>query len=180
MKYLILFVADGIFGYLLQGMGYMMGINSFAKRKIKALEFFLVSSIFGLIAFGIRQISLFNFGFHTILILLIYILVYLIFFKTPMFQTIIGALVTTLVTSVAELCNTLVWTGLIGMEKFKSVMSSTISTGTIDGRITKAAMGIPTNIILIITMLIIYLLMIKKLNRENAEKQNETIEADSQ
>lgn len=171
MNYLLLFLTDGVLGYFLQGMGYVIGLNAFTRKKFRAWEFILTSIGFSLIIFGIRSMSIISFGFHTIMILISFILIYAVFLKTNMFYTVVGTLVTVVVTTVAEVLNMLIMLLMIGRVRLDTILGG---TDTIDGKIAKAVIGIPTNIILLSVVLLIHYFI------RRSDKANEFVKKDSE
>ncbi|NLU25487.1 MAG: hypothetical protein GXW99_12455 [Clostridiales bacterium] len=158
MEYLLLFLTDGIMGYFLQGVGYLLGVFASVKRKITFREFVPMAALYGLVAFGIRKINVISFGFHTILIMIAIILLAVLLLKTPTFMTVVGILISSVAILVAEVINMAVLSGIFG---YPAMMAILAGDGTIYGEINKAVAGIPTNLILLIIMFITYKLRMK-------------------
>ncbi len=163
MDYFKLFLINGVLGYCLQSMGDVIAIAAFNKKPISAKELIYRSLIFGIIAFGIRQINAINFGFHTILI--IFIVISIRFFKTSSYPTVLAVLLTSVMIIVCETINY----GLLSLILDPDTMSYLLKGGeTLNGQINKALVGIPTNIMLIGFITIIYKFQMKRVEKEKA------------
>jgi len=165
MEYVLLFLTDGVMGYLLQGVGYLLGIYAFVRREIKAREFIPMAVAYGVVAFGIRQIGVISFGFHTILIMITIILMAVLLLKTPAFMTVLGVLSASVAILLSEIVNISILNGILGHERMAVIMAG---DGTISGEISKAVAGIPTNLILVAVMFIFYRLRMKKLKESSS------------
>lgn len=159
MEYVLLFLTDGVLGYFLQGVGYLLGVYAFVKRKITAREFIPMAIAYGLVAFGIRRIGVISFGFHTILIMITIILLAVLLLKTPAFMTVVGVLTASVAILLAEIINIFILNGVLGHQQMAAIMAG---DGTITGEINKAVAGIPTNLILVLAMFIFYTLRMKR------------------
>jgi predicted ABC-type exoprotein transport system permease subunit len=163
MDYFLLFLTDGILGYLLQGIGYLLGVCAFARHKIVAGEFMVMSVLYALAAFGIRQITMISFGYHTVLIMIAFILLAVCIMKTPVFMTVVGILASSIAILLSELLNITILGAIFGYDRAMAIFAS---NGTIADDIYKALAGVPTNLILIIIMFICYRIR-TKLKKEN-------------
>lgn len=165
MDYFKLFLINGVLGYCLQSMGDVIAIAAFNKIPISAKELIYRSLIFGIIAFGIRQINAINFGFHTILIMIIFIVISIRFFKTSSYPTVLAVLLTSVMIIVCETINY----GLLSLILDPDTINYLLKGGeTLNGQINKALVGIPTNIMLIGFITIIYKFQMKRVEKEKA------------
>ena len=173
-QYALLFLIDGIGGYFLQSMGYVLAIYAFNKRKIVVKDFLFMTTIFSIFLFAIRSIPNINFGYHTILIIIMCITLSCTLFKMTIYPTVLATLLTTVSILIFEALTFGVFILLLGHGKFNEFF---IDTETIAGSIRKALMGVPSNIFLITEMLIIYNYCLKKpkkddLNGKTGEKHS--------
>lgn len=165
MDYLILFLVSGIFGYLLQGCAFVIFINANCKQKIELPQFAFRSVLFALITFLIRKIPYINFGIHTILIMAAFILISVLIFKFPVFQTTLAVILTSLVTILCEGINFGLLTLILGGDRLSAILAD---SQTIQGAISKAVAGIPGNIILILIGVVLYIISMKRLKKVNS------------
>ena len=161
-QYALLFLIDGIGGYFLQSMGYVLAIYAFNKREIVVKDFLFMTIIFSISMFAIRSIPNINFGYHTILIVISYITLSCTLFKMTIYPTVLATLLAIVSILIFEALTFGVFILLLGHGKFNEIF---IGTKTIVGSIRKALMGIPTNIILIIEMFITYNCCLKKIEK---------------
>ena len=171
MDYLKLFLADGLMGYVIQSMGNILAIYAFNKRRINTKWFLVTTLLFSVVMFIIRNINI-NFGIHTILIMIVFILISIGMLKTQIYYTVLAELVTTVTIMICEVINYGILTIIFGSTNIDTILKG---DGTLQGDINKAVAGIPTNLILIIVMFILYKIFTKKIkggkvNGETGEK----------
>ena len=177
MQYILLFLTDGVLGYFLQGVGFLMGVYAFVKRRIVAREFIPMAVLYALVAFGIRQISIISFGFHSILIMIIFILLAVLVLKTPAFMTVVGVLASSVAILLSELINLSVLSAIMGHEQIMTIIAG---GDTVAGKIHKAITGVPTNLILIAAMFVFYQLRMRsKKEREQDGKTGAQVGAEN-
>ena len=118
--------------------------------------------------------GLIDFGFHTILIWLIFVVVALTYNKFPIMQCTVGILISVLSIFLTEVAAALLFTLVLGSEKFNAIMDN---TATIEGQITRAIYGIPMNILFVIVALMIYFILDRRAKRIAARAQESETEA---
>lgn len=160
-KYLLLFLTDGVAGYGLQFLSYSLAIYAFNKMKIKPLALFTMTLIFAVMTYGIRRLPI-SFGFHIILIMISCIMVSYLIFKTSIYPTVLAILLSAVSVLIFELAAYGVLNMILDVDKFDLYFKD---TSTVDALIRKALMGIPTNILLVIEMIILYLMLPNKLKK---------------
>ncbi|MDI9476509.1 MAG: hypothetical protein GX248_09505 [Peptococcaceae bacterium] len=158
-QYAALFLIDGITGYFLQSMGCVLAIHAFNKKQITARTLVSMAVVFAAVSFAIRSIPNINFGYHTILIIIVYAILSCTLFKTAIYPTVLAVLLTTVSILFFEALTFAIFTAILGSGKFNKLF---INARTIVELIRKALLGIPTNILLITEMLIIYNYFFKK------------------
>ncbi|QSX07063.1 hypothetical protein JYG23_06670 [Sedimentibacter sp. zth1] len=159
MNYVVLFLADGVLGYFLQSLGYVLSLYAFNRRKADVKTMLLAAIILAVIMFGIRQISVISFGYHTVLIIISDILLSVVLLKTSTFYTVLSALTTTMSILILELINLKVLNFIIGHDIIMLILNS---NGNISSRIYKSLLGAPTNVVLVLVMFVFYKLNIKR------------------
>ena len=163
-QYALLFLIDGIGGYFLQSMGYVLAIYAFNKREIVAKDFLFMTIMFSVFSFGIRNIPNINFGYHTILIVISYITLSCTLFKMTIYPTVLATLLTIVSILIFEALTFGAFILLLGHGKFNEFF---VDTKTIAEAIRKALMGIPTNIFLVTEVFIIYSHYLKKIKKDD-------------
>ena len=171
MKLLYLILADIVFGYIPQAAGCAICLFAVNNQKLNSRQYWLTAGIFSAIAFLIRaayNIGLIDFGFHTIIIWSIFILVAIWHNKFSAMKSICSILLSGILIAFAELVTALAMLIAFGEENFTAMMNN---TQTIDEKITKAVCGIPANILFVILVYILYF-VINALRKKKAEKTN--------
>jgi lysylphosphatidylglycerol synthetase-like protein (DUF2156 family) len=169
MENIQLFLVNGVFGYFLQAMGYVIAISAFAKKPMRLKYFLLCTLAFSIVTFFVRQIGSISFGFHTILIMIAFSVISIIIFKTPIYPTVLAVLLTAVAVTLSEGINY----SLLSLIFDQNTVTLLIKgDGTTTGEVKRALAGIPTNIILLGIMLTIYHFRMKKLKKES--KNGET------
>ena len=156
MQYLIFILADIVFGYTLQATGCAICLFAVTNQSIKSRKFLMTSLIFSGIAVLIRMaynIKLIDFGFHTVIIWCIFILVAIFYNRFPVMQSICSTLLSGILITVAELITAAFLIALYGNDGFTTLMNN---TQTLEGQITKAVCGIPANVLFLLTVLVAY------------------------
>ena len=163
-QYALLFLTDGVAGYFLQFVGYALAIHAFNKKQIVAKTFLLMTITFTVFSFAIRSIPYINFGYHTVLIIIVCAILSCTLFKTAIYPTVLAVLLTTISILFFEALTFAIFTAILGSETFNKLF---IGTKTIAELTRKALLGVPTNILLIIEMFIIYKYYLKKIKKDD-------------
>lgn len=100
-----LLIVEGLFGYLLQCSGCIFGICAVAKKRAKWLPLSITSASFAISIYLIRVLGKFNFGVHTMLMLLIVNLLCVLLLKIDIKPSILGSLIVTLMVLAGEVVN---------------------------------------------------------------------------
>lgn len=174
MKTLILFLVDILFGYVPQAAGCAICLFAVTNQNLRSRKFWLTTGIFSAIAIVIRtayNINLIDFGFHTIIIWSIFILVAIGYNKVPAMRSICSILLSGIFITATELITAGSMILIFGSENFTKMMND---TETMDGRIVKAICGIPANILFVIVVLVFYFIK-AALKRRKLQKEAQTI-----
>ena len=176
-QFLTLFLFDIVLGFIPQATGCAICLFAFAKQPLRSKSFLFTSIIFSAIAIGVRLIcnyGLIDFGFHTVLIWLIFVIVALTYNKFQIMQCTLGIMLSGVMIVLTEVAAALVFTLILGSEKFNAIMDN---TATIDGQITRAMYGIPMNILFVIVALLLYFILARRAKRIVARAQEVQAEA---
>lgn len=158
MKFLLLFLFDIVLGYIPQAAGCAVCLFAITGQRLKSKSFLITSVIFSAIAVVIRLIcnyGLIDFGFHTVLIWMIFVIVAILYNKFPVLQSTISILLSGILIFLAEIVVGIILTLSIGGERFNAIMDN---TATIEGQITRAMYGIPMNILFLGIVLVVYII----------------------
>ncbi|PKM62984.1 MAG: hypothetical protein CVU97_02560 [Firmicutes bacterium HGW-Firmicutes-21] len=165
-KYLLLFLTDGIFGYFLQFLGYSLAIHAFNKKRIQPKPFLLMTIIFSLLAFGIRKLPI-SFGYHTIIITIVCMIISYTLFKTSIYQTVLAVLLTVVSILIFEgLVVYGIFSVILGSDTVDSILSE---APNVDSSLKKTLLGIPTNFLLVTEMFFLYRILPKRLKKGGSD-----------
>jgi hypothetical protein len=148
-----LFIAEGLLGYFLQCSSYIGGICVVARRKIKPLPFLIASVIPAVATYLVRILPAFNFGVHTMLILLVVNIICILFLKIDVKYSVLGSLLVTVMVLGVEMINLGVLSLFFDQAQIKANMLQPLF---------KAWAGVPGNLILGISVTIAYILRVVK------------------
>ena len=168
---IIYFVADILLGYIPQAAGCAICLYAINGLSIHSGKFWATTGIFSGIAVVIRtayNIKLLDFGFHTIIIWSIFVLVAIGFNKLPAVLSIVSILVSGIMITGTELITAGSLILIYGNENFSYMMNN---TQTLEGRITKAFCGIPANILFLVVILVFYFVK-RAWKKKRAAKQS--------
>jgi hypothetical protein len=171
MKLFLLILADVLLGYVPQAAGCAICLFTITRQKLNSREFWFTAGIFSAISIIIRtayNIGIIDFGFHTIIIWSIFILVAIFYNRFPAMQSICSILLSGILIAFSEIITAVTLIIIYGNENFTAMMNN---TQDIDGQIVKAVCGIPANILFVIIVLIIY--VIKSILRKRKAKASE-------
>ena len=171
MKLFLLILADVLLGYVPQAAGCAICLFTIARQKLNSREYWFTAGIFSAIALIIRtayNIGLIDFGFHTVIIWSIFILVAIFYNRFPAMQSICSILLSGILIAFSEIITAVTLILIYGNENFTAMMNN---TQDIDGKIVKAVCGIPANILFVIIVLIIY--VIKSILRKRKAQASE-------
>ena len=157
--FLTLFLFDILLGFVLQAAGCAVLLYTVTRQRLKSRSFLLTAIIFTAIAIIVRLIcnyGLINFGFHTVLIWLIFVIVAILYNKFPALQSTVSILLSGMLIAIAEILTGIALTLILGKEKFNAIMDN---TATIEGQILRAKCGMPANILFLVLVLAIHMII---------------------
>ncbi|MHB1153148.1 MAG: hypothetical protein ACYCWE_19660 [Eubacteriales bacterium] len=146
-----------VFGFILQGFIFTLGIFAFNRQKIILKKYLLVSVVLSVFIILVRLLPI-SFGVHTILNLLFLFLVCVIILKMPIYSTIRSTLLVTVFLLVSEMANIGVMIGILGQKEFERMMS--IPTE-------KAVVGLPGAITFALLIFLFYIILTKPKKKDN-------------
>ncbi len=170
-KYLLFILADIVFGYMLQAMGCAICLFTVTNQSLNTRKFWITTAIFAAIAIAIRMsynLKLIDFGFHTIIIWTLFIIVALGYNKLPAMRSICSILLGGVIISATEVLTAGALILVYGDETFTQMMNN---TKTLEGMTIKSASGVPANILFVLAVLMFY--FVKKGIKKRAELAKE-------
>lgn len=172
-KYLLFILADIVFGYMLQAMGCAICLFTVTNQSIKSRKFWITTSIFAAIAISIRMaynLKLIDFGFHTIIIWAIFILIAIGYNKLPAMRSICSILLGGVIISATEVLTAIVLITAMGDQEFTQMMNN---TKTLEGMTIKSASGVPANILFVVIVLVFY--FVKKAIKKRTQPSEQVL-----
>lgn len=141
------FLLEGILGYLLQAISFLIGMHGIARYKINVKSSAIVCVLSAILTYLIRASGLFTFGVHTMLVLLIINAACILLCRIPIRPCILGSILMMIFVLLSEVVNVGILYLLVGPSEINTVMANEVS---------KAAAAIPGNILLLLVSLLIY------------------------
>ena len=172
LQVLKLILIDVLLGYVPQAAGCAICLFMVNRKSINSRSFWMTACLFSAIAILVRtsfNIGLIDFGFHTIFIWALFILIAIGYNKFPAMQSICSILLSGILIAAAELVTAGAMILAIGDARFTEIMNNTSTTAD---KITKAICGIPANMLFVLLILIIYFIK-RALRIKKARKQHE-------
>lgn len=167
--YLVLYI---LLGFVPQATGSAICLYSINKQSVFSKSFFATSIIYSLISTAIRlayDYGVIDFGFHTIIIWMIFIVIAIFYNKFPVIQSTVSIMVSGLLITVAELITAVAFVIGLGSDAFNNIMNN---TQTLDGKIMKAACGVPANVLFVLIAIIFSIVMKKRNAKKTLEAAN--------
>ena len=159
MDYVIYFVVDILLGFVPQAMGCAVCLYAFTGQSLKNRSFLITSAIFSGVAVVVRLIcnlGVIDFGFHTILIWILFVAVAITYNKIPVMQAIVSILLSSVLIIITELLTGGAIGVIIGMERFNQIMNYDITKNTVQEATLRSICGIPMNIVFASVSLLVY------------------------
>ena len=176
MDYVIYIVCDILLGFVPQAVGCAVCLFAITKQPLKSNSFWITSAIFSGIAVVVRLIcsfGLIEFGFHTVLIWMLFVVVAIAYNKLPIMQSTISIVISGALILVAELLTGGIMSVAFGMERFNEIMNYDITKNTVQEATLRAVCGIPMNVLFAVIALVFCLLLKKYREKKAATAQNE-------
>ena len=158
MKLFLLILTDVLLGYVPQAAGCAICLFTITKQKLNSRKYWITAGIFSAIAIIIRtafNIGLIDFGFHTVIIWSLFIIVAIFYNRLPAMQSICSILLSGIIIAFTEILTAVALIIMYGNDTFTAMMNN---TQDLDGKIVKAICGIPANIMFVIVVWLIYII----------------------
>ena len=141
------FLLEGVLGYLLQAVSFLIGMHGIACQKIEIKKSALVCVLSAVVTYLVRASELFTFGVHTMLVLLIINVSCITLCKLKIRPCILGSILMMLFVLLSEVVNVGILYLVVGADEINAVMNN---------ETLKAVAAIPGNILLLVASLLIY------------------------
>ena len=166
-EFLKLFFFDIMLGFVPQATGCAVCLFAMTKQRLRSKSFLITSLIFSLVAVIVRVIcnyGIIEFGFHTILIWIIFAVIAITYNKLPVLQATVSIMLSGILIVVAELLTGGIFSLVIGLDRFNAVMDG------VEGQVVRAIYGIPMNVLFVcISLLVYYIFRRKRMKASAAE-----------
>lgn len=162
MNHVLIFLLEGVLGYLLQAMSFLIGMHGIARHKMDIRKSLFVCVLTAIITFLIRSSELFTFGVHTMLVLLIINAACITINRISIRPCILGSILMMIFVLLSEVANVGILYALVGSSRINEILANEIY---------KAASAIPGNLLLLMASLLIYKFRIRG-GKEHASGQS--------
>jgi len=147
MEIALMILLEIVLGYILQMFAFGVGMHAVAKQKINPARLAIVVIICALLTFIVRDSDLFNFGVHTMLMLLIINAASIIVTKISIRASILGSILMMILVLLSELVNVGVLSIFVGPDMINQTLSDPLK---------KAASAVPGNVVLVAAAYLMY------------------------
>jgi hypothetical protein len=143
----------------MQGFAMILGIYAFCRSKVEGKKYLIASAMMIVVLYVMRLLPI-QAGIHTILDLILCFLIAVLYLKMPAFNAIRSILIMTVLLLLTELLNVFSMTQLLGKARFDALMADPVS---------KYIVGLPAAVVFAGIILVVYLIL-KKKNNKNGKK----------
>lgn len=150
---LILFLLEGILGYLMQHFAFIVGMHGIARHRANWLRVSISSAICAVLLALLRRIPMLQFGVHTMLNCLLTNAACIIICRMDVRKSVLGSVIMMILILLSDLVNF----GVCAM-----CMDISQITPFLQDPINKAFSALPGNFTVLICALLIYKIRIKK------------------
>ena len=150
---LVMFLLEGILGYLVQHFAFVIGMHGIARKRIEWPRVIIVSVLCASILSLLRQIPMIQFGVHTLLNVLITNVGCVLICKMDIRRSVLGSLVMLILTLLSDLVNF----GVLMLFMDQSEISTFLQNEQ-----NKAVSALPGNFVILVVALTIYYVRIRK------------------
>ena len=171
--YVVYIICDILLGFVPQAVGCAVCLFAITKQSLRSKSFWITSAIYSGIAVVVRLICSFGiieFGFHTVLIWMLFIVVAIAYNKLPIMQSTISIVISGALILVAELLTGGIMSATFGVERFNEIMAYDITTSGVKEATVRAVCGIPMNILFVAIALLLSFILKKRREKVAAAK----------
>ena len=147
MEIALTFLLEIVLGYILQMLAFGVGMHAVAKQKLNAYRLAAVVFVCALITYIIRNSDLFNFGVHTMLMLLVINAASISITKINIRASILGSILMMILVLLSELVNFGVLSIFFSQDQITQMLSEPLP---------KAASAVPGNVVLVAAAYVMY------------------------
>lgn len=157
MEIFKIIIFEYIFGYILQGFAFVLGVCAFNRQKIEAKKYILTSIALSIITYFVRILPI-SFGVHIILNLLILLIICIFVLKMPIYITIRSMLLMTVLLLVCEMVNVGLMISILGQEEFEQRLAIPLE---------KAIVSLPSALVFATIIILSYFMLNKFKKNKN-------------
>ena len=150
---LVMFLLEGVLGYLVQHFAFVIGMHGIARKRIVWPRVIIVSVLCASILSLLRQIEMIQFGVHTLLNVLITNVGCVLICRMDIRKSVLGSLIMLIVTILSDLVNF----GVLLMIMDQSEISTFLQNEQ-----NKAVSALPGNFVILAVALTLYFVRIRK------------------
>ena len=150
---LVMFLLEGVLGYLVQHFAFFIGMHGIARKRIEWPRVIIVSVLCASILSLLRQIEMIQFGVHTLLNVLITNVGCVLICKMDIRKSVLGSLIMLIVTILSDLVNF----GVLLM-----IMDQSEISAFLQNEQNKAVSALPGNFVILVVALTLYFVRIRK------------------
>ena len=154
---LVMFLLEGVLGYLVQHFSFVIGMHGIARKRIVWPRVIIVSVLCASILSLLRQIEMIQFGVHTLLNVLITNVGCVLICRMDIRKSVLGSLIMLIVTLLSDLVNF----GVLLMMMDQSQISIYLQNEQ-----NKAVSALPGNLVILAVALTLYYVRIRKREAE--------------
>lgn len=153
MQNLLRFFLEYVMGYLLQTMAFVIGMHGIAKQKMNLRNSVVVIVLCTIVTILVRNSELFNFGVHTMLILLVINAACIIICKMNIRLSVLSSILMMLLVLVGEMINVGILNIFYSTDQINALLTDPVS---------KAASAIPGNLVHLLVSVFLYRFRVAK------------------
>jgi len=150
---LILFLLEGILGYVVQHFAIVIGMHGVAKHKIVWHRVILVSAVCATVLYMIRKLPMLQFGVHTMLICLVTNALCILVCKMDVRKSVLGSVIMMILILLSDLVNFGVASMVMDVSEISTFLKDPVN---------KAFSALPGNFTVLLVASLIYKLRMRK------------------
>lgn len=159
MEIVLTILLEIVLGYILQMLSFGIGMHAVAHQRIEGKKLAIVALICALLTYLIRNSDLFNFGVHTMLMLLVINAASIWICGINIRSSIMGSIIMMILVLLSELVNFGVLSLFFSQDSINQILAEPLP---------KAASAIPGNIVLVVVALLMYHFRVRKAGAKTA------------
>ena len=157
---LILFLLEGILGYVVQHFAFVIGMHGVARHKIVWRRVILVSVVCAAVLYMIRKLPMLQFGVHTMLNCLVTNAMCILVCKMDVRKSVLGSVIMMILILLSDLVNFGVASMIMDVSEISTFLQNPVN---------KAFSALPGNFTVLLVAVILYTTRMRKVRKANAQ-----------